>query len=363
MRTPLELLHPPLDRPSGGNVYDRCLLQAAARCGFPLSSVVVRPDEVEARFRERTPAFRVWDGLLLEPLARRRALEPGNRAVLLHWLPSLDPAVDATERARRASIERAIVEAAVLVLVPGEAIRRTLQRQHPGRTIVRCEPGLREPFLVPRRPRRRRAGAAVELLTVSNLLPAKGLLELLPTLASLRSLPWRWHLVGDGGADPEYSRSFDETSRRLGLAARLVRHGPLEARAIVERMDLADVFVFPSRHESYGMALAEAAARSLPAVACRVGDAGRLYRDGIDALLVPVGDGDSVREALRRAIADGSLRARLRTNLESRAPARRWDEAFEEFAAATLGAARSSSRLFRPDASATCLPQWSRGRE
>lgn len=339
MSARFELLHPPLDRPSGGNVYDRCLLDAAARNGFPLSSVVVDSDEIEARFRERTTTFRIWDGLLLERLACRCVLEPHHRGVLLHWLASCDPAIDAVERARRESVEDAIVAAATLVVVPGEALRRRLRRRHPQQTIVLCEPGLREPFLAPKRARGRRPGDPVELLTVSNLLPAKGLLDLLPVLASLRSLAWRWHVVGDDGGDLDYARRFDEESRRLRLAARIVRHGPLDARAVAERMDLADVFVFPSRFESYGMALAEAAARALPAVACRVGEAGRLFRDGIDALLVTAGEEDALREALRRTIADASLRARLRANLDSRAPARRWDDAFAAFAAAARGVA------------------------
>ncbi len=333
-----ELLHPPLDRPTGGNVYDRCLLDAAVRSGFPLSSVVVDFDEVGARFCERTTAFRIWDGLLLERLAQRRALEPGTRGVLLHWLPSLDPAVDSSERERRASIEHEIVAAATLVVVPGEALRRTLRRRHPRQAIVRCEPGLREPFFAPRRTHGQPASQPVELLTVSNLLPAKGLVELLPSLSSLRALRWRWHLVGDRTADRACARLFDESARRLGLAERIVQHGPLDTHGVVERMDQADVFVFPSRFESYGMALAEAAARALPTVACRVGDAGRLFREGIEALLVAVGDVDAFREALRQSIADASLRGRLRANLASRAPARRWDDALAEFAAAALGA-------------------------
>ncbi|MCD6681232.1 MAG: glycosyltransferase [Burkholderiaceae bacterium] len=333
-----ELLHTPLDRPSGGNVYNRCLLDAAARNGFPLSSIVVDSDEIEARFRERTTAFRIWDGLLLERLACRCVLEPHRRGVLLHWLPSCDPAIGSDERARRESVEDAIVAAATLVVVPGEALQRRLRRRHPRQTIVRCEPGLREPFLAPKRSDGRGEAAAVELLTVSNLLPAKGLLDLLRALASLRSLAWRWHVVGDGRGDPDYARRFDEESRRLRLATRIVRHGPLDARGVAERMDLADVFVFPSRFESYGMVLAEAAARALPALACRVGDAEQLFRDGIDALLVTPGDEDALREALRRMIADASLRARLRSNLDARAPARCWDDALAEFATAARGA-------------------------
>lgn len=346
MHAPVELMHPPLDHPSGGNVYDRCLIEAAARSRFPLSSVVVDFDEVEARLRERATAFRIWDGLLLEELARRRALEPvgrrhargrENRGVLLHWLPSLDPAVGDVERACLESIERELVADAALVVVPGEALRRTLQRRHPQRSIVRCEPAVREPFRAPKRTKVRRTSRAVELLTVSNLLPPKELVEMLRALASLRSLDWRWHLVGRRDVDPAYARRFDEESQRLGLKHRIVQHGALDAAEVVERMDRADLFVHPSRFESYGIALAEAAARALPTVCCRVGEAERLFRNEIDALLVPVGDCDAFTEALRRTIADASLRARFRANLASRVPARGWDEAFAEFVGAVEG--------------------------
>lgn len=332
--SPIELLHPPLDRPSGGNIYDRCLLDAARHAGFPLSSVVVEFDEVERRFGERSESFRIWDGLLLEALARERALEPGRWGVLLHWLSSQDPALEAATRTRLESIEQGIVDAAALVLVSSRSLERALrQRRRHGR-IVACEPGIRSAFRAPIRRATGRSSDVVELLTVANTVPAKGLVETLPLLASLQAHRWRWHVVGDRAVDPACTRRFDDEVRRLGLAQRIVRHGSLDAHGVVERMDLADVFVFPSRFESYGMALAEAAARALPVVAYRVGAAGRLLHDGTNAMLVPVGHVGAFIEALQRMIADAPLRERFRDNLTSRAPPRGWEATLVEFAAA-----------------------------
>ncbi len=336
--SPVELLHPPLHRPSGGNVYDRCLLEAAQRAGFPLSSVVVAPGEIERRFDERSEAFRVWDGLLLERLARGRRLERGRWGVLLHWLPSQDPALGDTARTALESLERALVEASRVVLVSGASLERRLRQRHPGAAITACEPGLRDAFRRPAHDTAVRSSHCVELLTVANLVPAKGLVELLPLLASLRTLSWRWHVVGDRNADPDCTRRFDEAARALGLSSRIVAHGALDDRAVVERMDRADVFVFPSRFESYGMVLAEAAARALPVLAYRVGAAGRLFENGSDAMLVPVGDAGSFAGALRRMIVDAALRARLRERLSSRTPARGWEDTLSAFAAAVGGA-------------------------
>lgn len=341
---PIELMHPPLDRPSGGNVYDRCLLEAAMRAGFPLSSVTVAFDEVERRFSERSESFRVWDGLLLEGLAQRRRLERGRWGVLLHWLPSLDPALDDDARATLESTERAIVDPARLVLVSSASLERTIRQRHRDVRIAVCEPGVRDEF---RRTARQRAvcpSDRVELLTVANLVPAKGLVETLPVLASLQALAWRWHLVGDCRVDLDCTRRFEETVRSLRLADRIVQHGVLDARATVERMDHADVFVFPSRFESYGMALAEAAARALPVLGYRVGAAGRLFEDGSDAILVPVGAIGCFAGALRRMITDAPLRARFRERLSSRAPARGWEDTLADLAAAVCDGIAETSR-------------------
>ncbi len=338
LRPPIELMHPPLDRPSGGNVYDRCLVDAAVRAGFPLSSVVVGFDEVEHRFSEGSESFRVWDGLLLEGFARGQRLEHGRRGLLLHWLPSQDPALDDDARATRETIEREIVDSASLVLASSASLERTLRQRHPQARIATCEPGVRDEFRRTARTDARHSEDHVELLTVANLVPAKGLVETLPLLASLQALAWRWHVVGDGGVDPDCTRRFDETARKLGLADRIVRHGALDASAIVERMDGADLLVFPSRFESYGMVLAEAAARALPVLGYRVGAAGRLFDDGVDAILVPVGDIGSFADALGRMIADASLRTRFRERLSSRAPARGWEDTLADFAAAVSDA-------------------------
>lgn len=337
---PIELLHPPLDRPSGGNVYDRCLLEAAHDAGVALSPVVVDFDDVERRFAEAAPAFRLWDGLLLERLARRGPLARGRWGVLLHWLASQDPALDAAARRRLEAIEDRIVEAASLVVVSGVGLQRALSGRHPRRRIALCEPGVRDAFLAatPAAPAAPAPASDVELLTVANLVPAKGLLQALPALASLRSLRWRWQVVGDRDVDPGHARRFDEEARRLALKHRIVQHGPLDAPAVVERMDRADLFVFPSRFESYGLVLAEAAARRLPVVGTRVGAAEHLFRDGIDSLLVPPGEPVAFREALRRAIEDATLRTRFRAALRTRPRPRDARDALAELLALVVEA-------------------------
>jgi glycosyltransferase involved in cell wall biosynthesis len=77
--------------------------------------------------------------------------------------------------------------------------------------------------------------------------------------------------------------------------------------------DASDVFVLPSEHEGYGMALAEALARGLPVIATATGGAVELIGRGDQAagILVEAGNRQQLERALSRLIGDRQERQRL----------------------------------------------------
>jgi glycosyltransferase involved in cell wall biosynthesis len=145
-------------------------------------------------------------------------------------------------------------------------------------------------------------------------------------------------VVGDFTRDPVYTSRFDDAARQLGLAARIVRHGTLDQPTIARLMDDMDLFVCASRFEAYGMALAEAAARRLPAVTTNVGAAAALYGHGTTGLIAAVNDGEAFAKHLERLMCDSTLRSRFRENLRG-ANLRTWQDTLDAFmtAAAALG--------------------------
>ena len=75
----------------------------------------------------------------------------------------------------------------------------------------------------------------------------------------------------------------------------------------------ADCFVMPSRSETWGMAMNEAAAAGLPLVASEAPGAGYdLIDDGVNGFRVPVEDVEALRAALVRVATDESFRERAR---------------------------------------------------
>ncbi|MDB5921140.1 MAG: putative glycosyltransferase [Betaproteobacteria bacterium] len=334
----IELLHPNHRFPSGGNVYNRSLVEAAKLRGVPLSSRVVEPSEVAVRLHEESRHFRIWDSLFFDALAAHDFTGTKDWGLLLHYLPSENPTLGRAEHLRLARMEARVVDAAALVIVTGHSLQARLRERHPHRRVFVCEPGVAAPFLSSREKQPRLPHAIVHLLTVANLLPGKALLELLVILAGLRDIDWRWHVIGDRAMDPEYTRGFDAAAKRLRLESRIRQYGALDQAAIAQVMDSMDLFVFPSRFEAYGMALAEAAAQGLPAVTTDVGAAARVYRHGTTALLAAPDDARRFTAHLERLMTDYALRKRFRDNLRLCKP-RKWQDTLDDFITATAALA------------------------
>lgn len=108
-------------------------------------------------------------------------------------------------------------------------------------------------------------------------------------------------LVGDGPL-----ASFTErVRRRLGLES-VVRLTGFRGDA-VELLASADVAVLSSRDEGLGTTLLDAMVAGVPVVATAAGGVPEVVRDGVDGLLVPVGDGAALGAAIQRVLRESGL--------------------------------------------------------
>jgi len=134
-------------------------------------------------------------------------------------------------------------------------------------------------------------------LCVSRLSPEKGVDVL---VRAFDGVPGELVLVGDG---PDRRRVADLAGDRVRLLGRIERDELLGWYAA------ADAYVMPSRSETWGMAMQEAAAAGLPLIASEAPGAGHdLIEPGVNGFRVPVEDVEALRGALERVAADADWR-------------------------------------------------------
>lgn len=123
-------------------------------------------------------------------------------------------------------------------------------------------------------------------------------------LRRLGDRPWTLTVIGDGPARPRIEPLFDP--------ARTVFRGALPPDSMPDVLAGADLFIWPAINEAFGMALLEAQAAGLPAVAGAAGgEAGgvaAILRDGQTGLLVPPGDAGAFATAVAALLDDPARR-------------------------------------------------------
>ncbi|MEV0962310.1 glycosyltransferase family 4 protein [Streptomyces sp. NPDC049910] len=148
---------------------------------------------------------------------------------------------------------------------------------------------------------------------------------------------WTLRICGWGRQKERLRRRIDE----LGLYNHVHLMGP---RSPIEpEWVKGAIAVSTSRHESFGMTLVEAMRCGLPVVStdCDYGPR-EIVADGVDGLLVPVGDRGAIAAALLRLIDDEPLRRRMGAAARSNAArfdpgpvAKRYEELFASLGAGT----------------------------
>jgi glycosyltransferase involved in cell wall biosynthesis len=151
-------------------------------------------------------------------------------------------------------------------------------------------------------------GARRVALSVSAKRPHKNLMRLLEALAAIPG-ERRPVLVVPGYPTP-YERELRERAAQLGVLADLRLLDWVSGPELEGLYALADVFVFPSLYEGFGLPVLEAMRRGVP-VACS--DRSSLPEvAGTAALLFDPGDARAIMAAIERVLGDRAEAARLR---------------------------------------------------
>lgn len=156
--------------------------------------------------------------------------------------------------------------------------------------------------------------AGPEVLFVGRFERRKGidvLFEAIP--AVLERLPQaRFRLVGDASLPGPDGRSWQEaffaTAPGAACAGRVQVDGMLDELALQSAYAAADLFVAPSRFESFGLVFVEAMRAGKPVIGCNAGGMPEVIEHGVNGLLVPPGDAAALAEAIVALLSDAQRR-------------------------------------------------------
>jgi glycosyltransferase involved in cell wall biosynthesis len=205
--------------------------------------------------------------------------------------------------------------------VDNDRIAREADRWRARREAVRAELGVR--------------GTA--LACVSRLVAPKGIRELIAALRRLRERApagsFSVLLAGDGPLRGEAEAAAAELGGSLRVLGRVAQD------AIPRVLAAADLLVFPTLHDCWGMVVNEALAAGLPVIGSRYAGACEelLTRDGVGCRFDPLHPA-SFDAALGAAVLDGRFRAASAADVRRAVSAHTFDAAARAILAAARGA-------------------------
>jgi glycosyltransferase involved in cell wall biosynthesis len=217
------------------------------------------------------------------------------------------------------ALDRIVLKLGTRVLAVSEAIKQHLVDSglNPGRVrvVVNAVGSATDPDITRANREEERKSHGIRstdfvLGYVGRLSAEKGLTYLLTACAELTAsgVPLRVLIIGEGPQRDELERF----SRQLGLGDQVVFAGFQEnvARWLV----CIDVFVLPSLTEGTPMALLEAMAYGVPAVASAVGGVPQVIKHGETGLLVSPGKAEEIGSAINALFRDPAERQKLAQN-------------------------------------------------
>ncbi len=349
---------------SGGETYERELLVRLGRRGVRLDVILARGRRHPADVPNWTVhrfgiggGLRWWIAPAIVPGAVKRVWDAGGFDLLrVHSLRFIGPGALWARRRFRLDvpivahhhhldpsplnrlIERRVVDNVDRVVVGSEFARRQLAAELGCRTdhVAVVPYGVDERFA----PRPRRSdlvaryglGGAAVVLFFGGLKARKNLPLLLDVFARVAPAAPAARLVIAGGGP--LRADLERRARELGLGSRVVFTGYVSEAEKVDHFNLADVFVFPSAMEGFGLAVGEAMSCGLPVIASDRGAIPEILVDGEGGFLVDPAAPERFAERLSVLLAEDGLRAALGKANRARVDARfRWDRCVASTAA------------------------------
>ncbi len=157
--------------------------------------------------------------------------------------------------------------------------------------------------------------------------PHKNLVRLVESWAHVSAQAPEVKLVIAGHWDPRYEQA-KERAKALQLEEKVLFAGPIADADLPALYSGAEVFIFPSLYEGFGLPVLEAMACGVPVICSNTSSLPEVAGDA--ALMVDPTDVPALSQAIARVLADAGLRQHLREKGLARAAMFSWHRAAQE---------------------------------
>lgn len=177
---------------------------------------------------------------------------------------------------------------------------------------------------------RARAAGPLRVVSIANVVPGKGLHDLVTALARLPAESWRLTVAGSLTTDWSYVKRLRYLIGRLGIDANVHLLGSVPNQRIAEHLGGGHLLALPSSYEALGIAYLEAMRFGLPVIATSAGGAREVVADGREGFFVAPGDVEALTNYLRLLMTDRELLLRMGLAARRRAACHpTWDQSFQ----------------------------------
>ncbi len=308
-------------RTTGGWIYNERLLVELAALGWSIQRHVLGagfPDPSDDAIMSASRALGALpdgtlvlaDQVVLSPLAGVLPVHAKRLrlAMIMHHPQVLEGSRPAAVAARMDAAERAALALMERVIATSPLTAQQMIKDY-GVNPAKLTTAL--PGTDPQAPSPGSGSAAPHLLSLGSVIPRKRHELIVEALAGLSDLKWRLTIAGNlvmNAGQVAMIRNLIDVS---GLSDRVALRGDLGGADLERLWSSTDLYVASSRHEGFGMAIAEAIARSIPVITTRSGAVGG-WIDPRASVLVESDDVATMRAALRRVLTEPGLREALR---------------------------------------------------
>jgi len=142
----------------------------------------------------------------------------------------------------------------------------------------------------------------IVVATSGRIVREKGFGYLVEAIKQVNNTNIKYLIIGDG----EYLNEMRESLLEEISSKKVFFTGFVEN--VVDFVNLCDIFVLPTLHETLSVSLLEAASLAKPLISCKVGGVLEVVEDGVNGILVPPADALALASAIELMSKDDYLR-------------------------------------------------------